>query len=247
MAASKIFITGASQGIGRAVALTLASEGHHLCLAARNTDALTQVRDEITSAGGTATVCTVDVTEPEALTRSMREADDDLGGFDTVIANAGVTVGRWSGKMTYEDIAPILDVNVKGAAATMLALLPRMVARKRGHLVGISSLARYRATPKMAAYSASKAFFSAFMEGLRLDLQTTGVAVTDIRPGFVDTELVAGMKRMPFLLSPDQAAQKIVSAIHRQVRVAEFPFPMARLMRTLARLPDAAYERAVRR
>jgi len=247
MAASNIFITGASRGIGRAVAHTLAREGHHLCLAARDTEALTQVQEEITSAGGTASVCTVDVTDAELLSARMRDADDTVGGFDTVIANAGVTVGRWSGKMTYEDIAPVIDVNIKGAAATMLALLPRMVARKRGHLVGISSLAQYRATPKMAAYCGSKAFFSAFMEGLRLDLQTTGVAVTDIRPGFVATDLVVGMKRMPFLLTPEQAAQKIVSAIRRQVRVAEFPFPMARLMRTLSRLPDVAYERAMRR
>lgn len=245
MSASNIFITGASRGIGRAVAQALGREGHHLCLAARNTEALAEVQDEITRAGGSASLYAVDVTEPDALRARMLEADDAVGGIDTVVANAGVTVGRWSGKMTFEDIAPVLDVNIKGAAATMLALLPRMVARNRGHLVGISSLAQYRATPKMAAYSGSKAFFSAFMEGLRLDLQRTGVDITDVRPGFVQTDLVAGMKRMPFLITPEQAAQKIVTAIQRRARVAEFPFPMARIVRALSHLPHAAYERTM--
>ena len=149
--------------------------------------------------------------------------------------------------MTYEDIEKVLLVNIHGATATLLALLPLMVERKRGHLVGVSSLARYRATPKMAAYSASKAYFSTFMEGLRLDLQRTGVSVSDIRPGFVDTELVQGMKQMPFLIDADEAARRIHEAIRKRARVAEFPFPMARLVRAMSTLPDAVYERAMRR
>ena len=241
------FLTGASRGIGRALALKLAADGTHVCLAARSEDALIAVRDEITAAGGSASVWALDVSDANAVREVMRAADEAHDGIDLVIANAGVTVGRWSGKMTYEDIEKVLLVNIHGATATLLALLPLMVERKRGHLVGVSSLARYRATPKMAAYSASKAYFSTFMEGLRLDLQRTGVSVSDIRPGFVDTELVQGMKQMPFLIDADEAARRIHDAICKRARVAEFPFPMARLVRAMSTLPDAVYERAMRR
>lgn len=246
MATSSVFLTGASRGIGRALAVRLAARGLHVCLAARDQEALESVRAEIEAGGGEASVWPLDVSDPARVTEVMRAADDAREGIELVVANAGVTVGRWSGKMTYDDIASVIDVNVRGATATLLALLPAMVARGRGHLVGVSSLARYRASPKMAAYSASKAYFSAFVEGLRLDLQRTQIAVTDIRPGFVETDLVQGMKRMPFLIGAEDAAARIDRAIQGRVRVAEFPLPMATLVRAASNLPDALYERAVR-
>jgi short-subunit dehydrogenase len=146
--------------------------------------------------------------------------------------------------MKYDELAKVLEVNVLGASATLIAALPRMCARGRGQLVGVSSLARYRATPKMAGYSASKAFLSSFLEGLRLDLQGTGVAITDIRPGFVKTDIIEGIKNPPFVMEAERAASIMATGIEQKKRVIEFPLPMATLAKGAALLPNALYEQA---
>src|SRR5690606_13650507 len=135
------FITGASSGIGAALAKLLASEGVEVALAARRIEALEAVAAEIESEGGRARVCPVDVGDPAAVRAVIRDADEAMGGLDLVVANAGLGKTRWSGKLTWADCAPMLQVNVIGATATLIAILDRMVERKHGHLVGISSLA----------------------------------------------------------------------------------------------------------
>jgi short-subunit dehydrogenase len=236
-------VTGASAGIGAAVAKRLAAGGTEVALCARRTDALAEVRDAIVADGGRARVYELDVTDPTRVYDVLQRADDDLEGIDLVIANAGVARGRWSGKLRWSDVAPILEVNVIGATATLTALLPRMVGRERGHLVGISSLAAYRGLAKQATYSASKAYLSTFLEGLRVDLRTTRISVTDIRPGFVETALTAGGKSMPFMVDVETAAKEIVGAIHSRKSVHAFPLPTATLMRSVSTLPNVLYDR----
>ncbi|HKQ68490.1 MAG TPA: SDR family NAD(P)-dependent oxidoreductase, partial [Polyangiaceae bacterium] len=154
------FVTGASSGIGRELARRLARHGTWVGIAARRSDELERLEREIAQAGGRARIYPLDVADVEATQRTMSRADTEMNGVELVIANAGVSNHRWAGVLTYGDCADIIAVNVQGAVATLTALLPTMVERKRGHLVGISSLAQYRGLPSGAAYSASKAFLS---------------------------------------------------------------------------------------
>lgn len=203
-----------------------------------------ELAGRIRSKGGRARVEPVDVTDPEATVEALRRIDDEVGGIDLVVANAGVGDSRWAGKLSWEDCAPTLSINVDGAAASLVALLPRMVERGRGHLVGISSLAGYRGMPASAAYCASKAFLMAFLESLRLDLQGTGVFVTDVRPGFVRTPMTAENKfHMPFLMEAGEAAERIVEGIARRRQVVAFPFPLSMAARMSTMVPAWVWNR----
>lgn len=240
-------VTGASSGIGAALAKHLAAQGITVALVARRREALQEVADAIAEAGGQASIHPVDVSDPEATVATVQAADDALGGLDLVVANAGVGKGQWSGKLTWEDCAQVLAVNVAGATATLVAALPRMVERKHGHLVGISSIAAYRGLPKFAAYSGSKAYLSTFLEGLRVDLRGVGIAVTDIRPGYVRTPMTADNASMPFAVTAEDAAQRIWKAIRGRRSVLTFPLPMAAGAHTMAALPNVLYDRMMKR
>jgi len=250
MAATEIrtaLVTGASSGIGAALAKHLATQNIEVTLAARREDSLHDVAEEIREAGGRARVHAMDVSDPEATVAAVRAVDDAVDGLDLVIANAGVGKGQWSGKLSWEDCAGIIGVNIVGATATLVAALPRMVERKRGHIVGISSVASYRGLPKFATYSASKAYLSTFLEGVRIDVRGTGVAVTDIRPGYVRTPLTEGNESMPFAVSAEDAAQRIWKAIRGRRSVLTFPLPMAAAGHTMAALPNVIYDRMMGR
>jgi short-subunit dehydrogenase len=239
-------ITGASSGIGAALAKHLAAKGTHVVLAARREQALRELAESITAAGGSATIELLDVSDPERTEARVHELDQ-AHTFDLVIANAGIGGSKWSGKLSWADCKPIIDVNVSGAVATLTGALPGMVARGSGHLVGISSVAQYRGLPKSAAYCASKAFVSVFLESLRIDLHGTGVNVTDVRPGFVETPLTESLPTTPFLVEVDAAAKTIAKAIERKRKVLVFPVQMAAIGHLLEVMPAAVYEPVVRR
>lgn len=242
------FITGASSGIGEALARKLAKEGVEVALAARRAEALEQLAKDIRASGGNARVYPLDVRNVADVRATIRRADEEMNGLDFVIANAGVGRERWAGKLTWEDALPTLEVNVHGALATLIAVVDRMVERKRGHLVGISSLAQYRAVPSNSVYSASKSFISTFMEGMRVDLRSVGIAVTDVRPGFVRTAMTEGNKHpMPWLVDADRAADVIWRGIQNKDAVVAFPWQLATVVRSATVLPAAIYDRAVTR
>lgn len=243
----RALITGASSGIGAALARTLAREGVEVVLVARREAALRELADAITKDGGKAHVEVLDVGDPEATVATIERLDDALGGLDLVVANAGVAGHRWGGKLDWDACRTIVDVNVRGAAATLVAVLPRMVARGHGQLVGLSSVAQYRGLPNNASYCASKAFLSTFLESLRVDLRGTGVSVTDVRAGFVDTPLSAGVPTKPFEIDADAAAKLIRDAIAARRGVLVFPLPMRMLGGLLTVMPDAIYDPIVGR
>jgi short-subunit dehydrogenase len=241
-------VTGASSGIGAALARRLAASGTEIALVARREDLLLALRDEIAAAGGKARVYPADVAVPEAAVEVVRRADDELGGLDLVVANAGMGRSQWAGKLAWEDLAPTLAVNVAGAAATLVAVLPRMVERRRGHVAGVSSLAGYRGMPKSAAYSASKAFLSTFLESLRVDLKGTGVAVTDVRPGFVRTPMTAENRfPMPFLVNAEEAARIIADGLAKKAPVVAFPRAMAAITGTARLVPNGVWDAVANR
>lgn len=242
------FVTGASSGIGAGLARRLAAHGVEVALAARRAPELEALAAEISRAGGKARVYPLDVADVDAVERTLLAADDALGGIDLVVANAGVAKQCWAGKLSYADCAGTIDVNVRGAVATLVALLPRMVERGRGHVCGISSLAQYRGLPRSAAYSASKAFLSTFLEGLRVDLHSTAVAVTDVRPGFVKTPIIEGADHpLPFLVELDDAIDIIHRALQREEAVVAFPWQLATVVRSSRVLPAGIWDRVVNR
>ncbi len=240
-------ITGASSGIGRALALWFARRGTIVRAAARRREALDTLVEEARSAGGRVLPFALDVTDTEATVRLVRTLDEECGGLDLVVANAGISVATDGRRLDWSDVERILQVNVLGAAATLSAALPAMVSRGRGHLVGVSSLAAWRGMPRFSAYCGSKAFLSVFLEGLRVDLRKSGVRVTSIHPGYVKSEITAGREgRMTFLLETDDAADRMGRAILRGERVFSFPWQLQLVARLVRGLPDSLFDRLAR-
>ena len=151
-------ITGASSGLGRGLALWFAERGVEVYAAARRTAELDRLREAGRRLPGSITPVTLDVGDADATRTEIIELDRRCGGLDLVVANAGTSGVTDARNIDWHRTEKIIDVNVTGAAATLCAALPGMVARDRGHIVGVSSMARYRGMPQHAAYSASKAF-----------------------------------------------------------------------------------------
>lgn len=241
-------VTGASSGIGRALSLALAARGYDVVLVARREPRLLELADDIRRAGGHASALQLDVSDTDATVAALRRLDAEVP-LDLIVANAGVGVPPEATDPTsWEAIEAACHTNFCGAAATLTAVLPAMVKRRRGHLVGISSLASFGALPFSAAYCAPKAGLSMLLDCLRLDLLDTGVAVTTVHLGFVRTPMVERSTHpMPQLLEADDAAERIVAALAARPAVLELPQPLAAATRALASLPRFVREGVSRR
>jgi len=240
----RILITGASSGIGRALAQVLAARGDSLLLVARRADLLEELAAEI---GPSARALPLDVTDTGALVAAMRRADDERP-LDVVIANAGAGVAKGADSISWEGIERSCRVSFVGAAATVTAVLPRMVERGAGHVVGISSLTAIGGPlPHAAAYAASKAGFSMLLDCLRLDVAPAGVAVTTVHAGFVDTAMTSGADHpLPLMWSAERAAGFIVDRLASRPARIDFPWPLATLTRVAKQLPRPLYDRIAR-
>jgi len=167
----------------------------------------------------------------------------EFGRIDVLIANAGIGLTADAAEMQPADLARVFNINVIGAANSVAAVVPQMVAHGSGQLVVISSLAAYRGLPKSAAYCASKAAVSAFFESVRLDLKGKGIAVTIIHPGFIKTPLTEGRHAdMPFLMELQDAVQLIVGAIERRKKSYAFPWQLASIVRLGMIMPNFLYD-----
>jgi NADP-dependent 3-hydroxy acid dehydrogenase YdfG len=238
-----VMITGASSGIGRGLALELSRRGARLGLVARRAAALDEIVGEISSRKGRALALATDVQDATALRGAADRLRAEFGHIDVLIANAGIGLTADAAEMQPADLARVFNVNVIGAANSVAAVVPEMVAHGSGHLVVISSLAAYRGLPKSAAYCASKAAVSAFFESVRLDLKGKGIAVTIIHPGFIKTPLTEGRHAdMPFLMELQDAVQLIVGAIERRRKSYAFPWQLASIVRLGMIMPNFMYD-----
>jgi short-subunit dehydrogenase len=242
----RIFITGASSGIGDALARYYARRGATLGLAARRADRLAALAAGLSSAGASGVFTyPLDVTDADAL----RSAGDDFmaraGTPDIVVANAGVSVGTLTEYQ--EDLAVIrriLEINVYGLAATFSPFIPSMRQRGRGRLAGLASVAGIRGLPGAEAYSASKAAVIAYLESLRVELFGSGVRVVTLMPGYIATPMTAhNPYRMPFMLSADEAARRFARAIERGASYTVIPWQMGIVAKGLRLLPNWLYDR----
>ena len=236
-------ITGASSGIGRGVALEIASRGANLGLLARREDLLDEIVSEARARGVKAVAATADVRDENAVREAADHFRQQLGPIDVLIANAGIGGADHAVQLKPEHVAEVIGINVLGAVNSVAAVAPEMVARGQGRLVAISSLAAYRGLAKSAAYCASKAALSSYFESVRIDLRHTGVGVTIIHPGFIKTALTSGReKKMPYLMELDHAVKKIVSAIEKEKKIYAFPWQLATIVRAGLLMPPAMYD-----
>ena len=242
----KVFLTGASSGIGEALARLYAARGATLGLVARRAELLERLKASL------ATPCesyACDVRDLGAM-RSAAEAFVARHGVpDIVIANAGVSYGTLTQiEEDVETFRETLEINVMGIVHTFHPFVDRMKARGNGTLAGIASVAGFRGLPGASAYSASKAAAIRYMEALRIELRRSGVKVTAICPGFIATPMTAkNPYPMPFLIDADEAARLIARAIDARKGYAVIPWQMALVGRVLAVLPNAIYDRVMAR
>jgi len=183
-------VTGASTGIGAAVALALAREGAKVCLAARSTAKLVSLQEEVSAAGGVAIAVTTDVTDRGSCRDMVEKAEKELGRVDILVNNAGVSWWEYMKNVNQDAWDEMIDVNIRGTLNCIAAVLPGMVARQSGHIVNMSSVRGVAAGPAGAVYSGTKFFVEGMSSGLRQEVQGAGVRVSTIQPGLVDTPLV---------------------------------------------------------
>jgi len=238
----RVVITGASGGIGAALARRYAREGAIVGLIARRAAALRELAAQLPTRCVT---YPVDVRDAAALAAAARDFVSRHGCPDIVIANAGVSVGTLTDfpedTRTFQDV---IDINVIGMVNTFQPFLAAMREAGRGILVGIASVAGYRGLPGAAAYSASKAAAISYLESLRVELAASGVRVITICPGYIATPMTdKNPYSMPFLMNADEAAAKIASIIARGKTYAVIPWQMALIARVLRVLPNWLYDR----
>ncbi len=250
----RTLITGASSGLGAGLAQALARRGDRLVLFARRADRLEAVAQRAQANHPhklRPLVFPLDVTDTEAVERAVREAQAQLGGIDLLILNAGIGDAQRVERFDFEDahrLARMLEVNLVSTLYLLGAVLPGMRARRRGHIVGVSSLAAYRGLPGSWVYSASKAGLSTLLEGLRIDLRPYGIAVTTISPGFVRTAITERNRfPMPFLMDLEPAVRIMCRGIERRAREVRFPWQLALAVRLLRAMPDPFYDWIARR
>jgi short-subunit dehydrogenase len=238
----RVFITGASAGLGHALATHYLSIGANVGLAARREPELRALAD---TSPTSFRVYPLDVRDAAALQAAAGHYIDAVGCPDVVIANAGTSVGTDSASADdLEVFREIIDTNLTGTANTFQPFVRAMCTAGSGTLVGIASVAGYRGLPGAAAYSASKAGVIAYLESLRVELRGSGVTVVTICPGYIETAMTGGNPYpMPFIMSASEAAEKIAAAIEHRRTYVVIPWQMAVVARLLRAMPNGLFDR----
>jgi short-subunit dehydrogenase len=237
-------VTGAASGMGRALCQELAREDVRLGLIDRDGQGLASLETELRQKGAICNLIVADVSDRQAVRAAIEAIRGELGGIDLLVACAGITGTTLVDDLAVERTEAILRVNMLGVVYALDAVLPDMIARRRGHIVALSSLAGCRGMPFSAAYSASKAALMTYLESLRPPLRRRGIAVTTVLPGFVRTPLMVNAPVQPpmAMMEPEAAARHILRAIRRRSRVYSFPWSTSLLLRVLGLLPPWLYD-----
>ncbi|OXR49079.1 MULTISPECIES: SDR family oxidoreductase [unclassified Pusillimonas] len=241
----RVFITGASSGIGAALARFYAARGCQLGLVGRRADALETLADALP---GVHKVYVLDVIDRDALHRAANDFLS-LGPVDVVIASAGISVGTLTEEAEDFDVFQrVMTTNVAGTVSTFEPFVAAMKAQGRGTLVGVASVAAVRGLPGAGAYSASKAAVRNYCESLRVELYGTGVKVVTLAPGFIRTPMTAkNPYKMPFLMPVDAFARRAIRAIDNGVSYIVIPWQMGWVARLLRWVPNSLYDRVASR
>jgi len=239
-----VVITGASAGIGRALALEMARRGYSLGLTARRMPLLEDLREEIGRIAGPAVaveLASLDVCRTETVSPVLHALFNRLGRVDTVVVNAGSNDLCDIGGGDLGKELGLIETNLSGAIATINAAAEHFFEHGGGHIVGISSLASLQPLPRQAAYCASKAGFAMYLNVARMDLRKRGIAVTNIRPGYIATDIITEIDigKLPFAISAEQAATEMARLIEKRAKSGIVPaFPWTLLRPLLGHLPE---------
>jgi short-subunit dehydrogenase len=247
-----ILVTGAASGIGRALCRQLGSAGARLGLVDRDEAGLERFCSELEAAGVRTALAAADVRKQQEVRSAVASLTERLGPVDVLIPCAGICGFEVVDDLNVPQVENMLQINFLGVVYAIDAVLPSMLQRRSGRIVGIASLAAVRAIPFEPAYCASKAGLAAYLEGLRPALRRRGVEVTTIFPGFVRTPLLdglmaAGQTKAPGAIDADTCAGKIIAAVRRGKRVASFPRRTSWLVSLARFLPPLLYDRIMTR
>jgi len=241
---STVVITGASSGIGRALALEMARRGHALGLTARRMNLLETLRAEIRAACGPqlrVELAALDVCQTDSVAPTLQDLFVRLGGVDTVVVNAGANDITDIGKGDLAKELHLIETNLCGAIATVDAVAAYFSERRAGHIVGVSSLASWQPIARQAAYCASKAGFTMYLNSARIELRRQGIRVTNILPGYIATDIVKGVDigKLPFAIPAERAAREMARLIEKRVKTGIVPaFPWKLLRPFFGHLPE---------
>jgi short-subunit dehydrogenase len=240
MATNKsVLITGATRGLGASLAREFAARGYRLALTGRSRDALDALAAELQGRAGAITVETLDVENFEAIPIAIRNCASRLGGLDIVVVNAGVGWPTPAGKGHLDVIRKTIDINLTAAILTAEAAVELFREQGHGHVVGITSIAGVRGLPNQSAYCATKAGFSRYLESLRCETPSDGISVTDLAPGFIDSDMSRSVSNRFFVTETSKGTRIMADMIERRVRFRYVPrWPWTLVAQLMKWLPD---------
>jgi len=243
LSGKSILLTGASSGIGYAVANKLSKENCKVAILARNTDKLREFASEFSSANSFILPIHCDVSDQEQVNSAFNTILAEFGEIDIAILNAGTSYRIDAGDFSADKGKEVVSVNLTGNFYFLEKLIPYFISKKRGMIVGVSSLADTKGFPRSGVYNASKAAFSKVLESLRIELSGYGIKVITVRPGFVKTPMTDKNEfYMPLMMSPEKAAGIIVAGIKKEKRKIQFPFLTVVGTNLLGIIPDSIFE-----
>jgi NAD(P)-dependent dehydrogenase (short-subunit alcohol dehydrogenase family) len=213
-----IFITGASSGLGEAIAAEFARRGYAIAIAARRVERIEALAARLQQLGAAAVLpLALDVTDFASIDAALERAAGEFGRLDIVVANAGVGYTLPVGCGKFDQVRQTIDTNLTGAIATIEFALPRLRAQGGGQLVAITSVAGSRGMPYLGAYSAAKAGLHRYMQALRAEVRHEPIVVTELAPGYIDTDMNRGAKSRPFVIPLEQGGAILARMIERGV------------------------------
>lgn len=239
-AGKAIFITGASSGLGRAVAEAVARYRVKLGLVGRNTENLQKLAENLRDTGSECHIYTCDVQDRQAVQNAVQAFQQQTGVLDIAWVNSGISRSTFFPKWQWDEVEAIVQTNIMGAIYTTKACADVMVQQNAGAIVAIGSVASMRGLPKHGIYSMSKIALNHYIESLMAELPQ--LQITLIHPGFVDTAINRGNPNRFFLMTPEKAAQHMLSAVARQKRVYIFPWQFRLLYPLIRALPAGLYQ-----
>ena len=248
MTARIVLVTGASSGIGRALALRFAGAGATVAASARRAGELERLAKEAAGGPGRIVALPVDVADEAAMARACARVESEFGPIDLAVFNAGTHAPISIAAFEAAPFRRLMEINYMGVVNGIAAVLPRFVGRRSGHIAVVSSVAGYRGLPQAAAYGPTKAALINLCEALKLDLDPLGVRISVINPGFIKTPMTDPNEfPMPFLMPVEAAAEAIVAGLERGKFEITFPRRFTFLVKLARILPYALYFPLIRK
>lgn len=245
-----VFITGATSGIGKAVAFEMAKSGFSLALTGRKMDELEKIKKNLDAQYPQQKfiISQLDITDYGSISRVLSECKDALGGIDIVFANAGINLPEKIGEGKFENSKKIIETNLIGTIATIDSAVAYFLQKGSGHIVGVGSIAAFRGLPGAPSYSASKAGLITYLEAVRAEVYDKNIDVTVLNPGYIDTNINSQEKNKPFVISAEKGAKLIVKMIKRKVKSSTVPvFPWGIVSKVIKFLPIRAIAKISRK